>query len=170
MIIDDKKVISVSYELTVVEDGEETLVEKTEDNNPFVFLFGSGQLLESFENNLKGLKAGDKFDFVIDYKSGYGERDHTNVASIPVEAFKDNEGEIDFEMVKVGNMLPMVDNEGQRLNGFVQEIGQEFVTMDFNHPLAEKDLHFNGEVLNVRVASKDELAHGHVHGEGGHHH
>ncbi len=170
MIIENENVISVSYELTVVDNGEETLVEKTEENNPFVFMLGTGHLLESFEKNLLGLKTGDKFDFVIDYKNGYGERDAQNLAQIPVSAFQDAEGNIDEEMVVVGNMLPMVDSEGNRVNGIVAEINAEFVTMDFNHPLAEKDLHFAGEVLQIRKATEDELAHGHVHGEGGVHH
>jgi FKBP-type peptidyl-prolyl cis-trans isomerase SlyD len=73
-------------------------------------------------------------------------------------------------MVKVGNMLPMVDQDGNRMQGLVIDINDDFVTMDFNHPLADKDLHFVGKVLNIRNASADEIAHGHVHGEGGIHH
>jgi FKBP-type peptidyl-prolyl cis-trans isomerase SlyD len=170
MIIENEKVVSVAYELSVFDNEVETIVEKTESKKPFVFLVGTGHLLEAFENNLKGLKVGDKFDFIIDYKNGYGEKDAQNIASIPLEAFKNKEGELDDEMVKLGNILPMVDNDGNRLNGIVQEIGPEFITMDFNHPLAEKDLHFIGEVLNVRTASQEEMSHGHVHGEGGVHH
>jgi FKBP-type peptidyl-prolyl cis-trans isomerase SlyD len=170
MVIENEKVISVSYELTVVDNGQQTVVEKTEDNNPFVFLMGTGFLLESFEKNLLGLKVGDKFDFVIDYKNGYGERDNQNIAQIPVGAFQDEQGNMDEEMVVVGNMLPMIDSEGNRINGVVLDVNNEFVKMDFNHPLAEKDLRFCGEVLNIRKATQEELDHGHVHGEGGVHH
>ena len=168
--IEDKKVVSVSYQLRVNEKGKETLVEETEANNPFVFLSGTGNLLEAFENNLKGLKPGDMFDFTIDYKNGYGERDADNIAEIPLDAFKDEKGVLDLEMIKVGNILPMTDNEGNRLSGLVESVGTEFIKMDFNHPLAEKDLHFTGKVLEVRNATDEEMAHGHVHGEGGHHH
>lgn len=169
-IIEDKKVVSVSYQLKVSENGKETLIEETEAGSPFVFLLGTGNLLDAFENNLRGLKPGDEFDFIIDYKSGYGERESDNIAEIPVDAFKDEKGILDLEMIKVGNILPMTDNEGNRLSGIVESIGTEFVKMDFNHPLAEKDLHFTGKVLEVRDATAEEMDHGHVHGEGGHHH
>jgi FKBP-type peptidyl-prolyl cis-trans isomerase SlyD len=167
MVVENNKVVSVSYELSIDEDGAETLVEKTEDDNPFVFLFGSGGLLEAFENNLKGLKAGDKFDFVIKSDEGYGQREDDQVANIPIEAFMNGEGELDEEMVKIGNYLPMVDNEGNRLNGLVQQVDDKHVTMDFNHPLVGKDLHFQGQILDIRTATSEEIAHGHVHGEGG---
>jgi FKBP-type peptidyl-prolyl cis-trans isomerase SlyD len=62
------------------------------------------------------------------------------------------------------------DSEGNPLDGRVVEIGEDFVKVDLNHPLAGEDLHFKGEILSVREASQDELDHGHVHGEGGHHH
>jgi FKBP-type peptidyl-prolyl cis-trans isomerase SlyD len=73
-------------------------------------------------------------------------------------------------MVKVGNVLPMTDSDGNQMRGSVQEITGEHVRMDFNHPLAGQDLHFAGEVLEIRDATKEELSHGHVHGPGGHHH
>jgi FKBP-type peptidyl-prolyl cis-trans isomerase SlyD len=73
-------------------------------------------------------------------------------------------------MVKVGNTLPMTDNEGNRLQGVVEEITDVHVRMDFNHPLAGQDLRFKGIVLDIRDASAEELAHGHVHGPHGHHH
>ena len=66
-------------------------------------------------------------------------------------------------------MLPILDNQGNRMEGIVEEITDEFVKMDFNHPLAGQDLHFVGEILDVRKASSEELDHGHVHGAGGHH-
>jgi FKBP-type peptidyl-prolyl cis-trans isomerase SlyD len=170
MKVENKKVVSVSYELFALEDGSETLVEQTEAENPFVFLFGSGGLLEAFEDNLSGKKVGDKFDFVIKANEGYGMREDDQVAQVPIEAFQNSDGEIDEEMVKIGNYLPMVDNEGNRLNGMVHEVNEKFVTMDFNHPLVGKDLHFVGEVLDIREATADEISHGHVHGEGGVHH
>jgi len=64
----------------------------------------------------------------------------------------------------------MSDNEGNHMRGQVKEITTEIVKMDFNHPLAGTDLHFKGEILDLREATADELAHGHVHGPGGHHH
>lgn len=170
MIIGLNKVVSVSYELTVNEDGTETLVEKTEENRPFVFLFGGGGLLEAFENNLEGLKVGDTFDFNIPAHQAYGKSQQEYIVRIPIESFLDEEGNLDTEMVKVGNMLPMVDQDGNRLQGLVVDVNEQFVIMDFNHPLADKDLRFVGTVLKIREATPDEIAHGHVHGEGGIHH
>lgn len=168
MIIEKNTVVSVNYLLSLKETGEE--VEQTSKENPFVFIFGTGGLLEDFEANLQGKKIGDPFDFFVDHKRGYGVRDEQHLVMIPIEAFLGEDGTFDKENVKVGVTLPMVDNEGNRLYGTVLEISAEHVKMDFNHPLAGKDLHFKGEVLEVRKATEDELAHGHVHGEHGHHH
>lgn len=172
MIIENQKVVSLNYNLTVKDKkgGNEVLVEQTEAENPFVFLFGSGGLLEAFENNLKGKKVADTFDFIIDYESGYGSRDETHVVNIPVQAFVAEDGSFDKEMIKVGNVVPMIDNEGHHLQGTVEEVTETFVRMDFNHPLAGQDLHFVGSVLEIRNATSEELQHGHVHGPGGHHH
>src|SRR5687767_3837437 len=117
MTVADKKVVSVNYHLTAKTKDGENLVEKTDKDNPFVFLYGSGGLLPDFEKNMKGKKAGDTFDFYIDAANGYGVRDESYVVNIPSEAFKGEDGELDDEAVKVGSTLPMVDNEGNRMQG-----------------------------------------------------
>jgi FKBP-type peptidyl-prolyl cis-trans isomerase SlyD len=172
MIIEKNKVVSVNYILTVYDkEGEaETLVEETSIENPFVFLYGNGDLLEDFETELNSKTKGDKFDFKVAFERGYGQVHPDHIVNVPAEAFKDEDGNMDEEMVVVGNMLPMHDHEGNRMQGLVVEITDTFVKMDFNHPLAGKNLHFIGEVLEVRPASLEELSHGHVHGPGGHHH
>lgn len=168
MKIANNKVVAVDYLLTRKDTGEK--IEQTSKEHPFVFIFGIGGLLEDFESNLLDKVTGDKFDFFIDHKRGYGARDEQHVVMIPAESFTGEDGKFDSENVKVGVTLPMVDNEGNRLYGTVLEITSEYVKMDFNHPLAGQDLHFKGEVLDVREATEDELAHGHVHGPHGHHH
>jgi FKBP-type peptidyl-prolyl cis-trans isomerase SlyD len=168
MIIENNKVVSVNYNLSIKGTGEQ--VEQTSKEHPFVFLFGAGGLLEDFENNLRGKKTGDQFDFFIEHSRGYGVRDEQHVVMIPIDAFLGEDGKLDSANVKVGVILPMVDNDGNRLYGKVLEITAEHVKMDFNHPLAGKDLHFKGEILDIRTATPDELAHGHVHGEHGHQH
>ena len=168
MTIENNSVVSVNYTLTEKDSGAQ--VEQTSKEHPFVFIFGTGGLLEDFENNLKGKKAGDVFDFFVEHSRGYGVRDEQHVVMIPIEAFQGEDGSFDSENVKVDVVLPMQDNEGNRMYGKVLEITLENVKMDFNHPLAGTDLHFTGEVLEVRAATADELAHGHVHGEHGHHH
>ena len=73
------------------------------------------------------------------------------------------DGAIDFSVLKVGNTLPMSDDQGNTMNGKIVSYNNETVTMDFNHPLAGQSLHFSGEVLNVRQATPEEIAHRHVH-------
>ena len=168
LTIEKNSVVSVNYTLTEKTSGAQ--VEQTSKEHPFVFIFGNGGLLEDFETNLKGKKAGDTFDFFIEHSRGYGLRDEQHVVMIPIDAFTAEDGSFDDENVKEGVTLPMVDNDGNRLYVKVMEITAEHVKMDFNHPLAGTDLHFVGEILDVRAATADEIAHGHVHGEHGHHH
>lgn len=172
MIAGNKMVVSLNYRLTVSTDSSngEELIEETESGRPFVFLFGTGGLLEEFEMNLKGKQAGDSFDFVIKSENGYGESSNENIVRIPMEAFIPDGGDLDRTIVFPGNFVPMVDESGHQLQGLVLEVNDDHVVMDFNHPLAGKDLHFIGSIISVRPASQEEIAHGHVHGEGGHHH
>lgn len=173
MTISEKQVVSVNYHLTVPgEDNsaEEITIEKTSTEEPFVFLYGAGQLLPLFEKNLAGKKAGDKFNFRVPAEEGYGTYQLDHVVNLPIENFLGEDGKLDTEMIALGKNVPMVDNEGHRLWGKVLEISLQHIKMDFNHPLAGKELHFDGEVLDVREATADELDHGHVHGAGGHHH
>lgn len=172
MTITKDQVVSVNYHLTVPGEngGAEITIEKTSTEEPFVFLTGAGQLLPLFEQNLEGKKAGDTFDFRITAEEGYGTYQLDHIVNLPIENFLDESGKLDTEMIGVGKNVPMVDSEGHRLWGKVLEVALQHVRMDFNHPLAGKELHFNGEVLDVRPATAEELAHGHVHGPDGHHH
>ncbi len=170
MTITQNKVVSVNYHLTSKIDNEaEELVEQTSKEQPFVFLYGAGGLIPDFEKNLSGKKVGDTFDFRVAAADGYGLHNAEYVAELPKSAFL-VDGKFDEERVKVGEEIPMLDGEGNQLYGFVTEIDGDIVVMDFNHPLAGHDLHFVGEVLDVREATAEELDHGHVHGPGGHHH
>jgi FKBP-type peptidyl-prolyl cis-trans isomerase SlyD len=170
MKIDKNKVVTLNYHLTSSEGNEpEELVEQTSAEHPFVFLYGTGSVLADFETNLNGKSKGDKFDFRIKCDNAYGAHDPEYIATIPKTAFM-VEGKFDAERVRVGEELPMMDAEGNQLFGFVLEVGEENVSMDFNHPLAGHDLHFSGEVMDVREATAEEISHGHVHGPGGHHH
>ena len=170
MTIGSNKVVSVNYHLTgKIGNEAEELIEQTSKEQPFVFLHGSGGLLEDFEKNLNGKKAGDAFDFHIKADKAYGEHNAEYVAELPKKVFE-VDGKFDEERVKAGEELPMVDAEGHQMHGLVIEVSADHVVMDFNHPLAGYDLHFSGEVLEVRDATADELDHGHVHGPHGNHH
>jgi FKBP-type peptidyl-prolyl cis-trans isomerase SlyD len=158
MIVENNKVVSLSYELKV--NGE--TVEAVGADSPLMFLFGAGSLLPKFEENLNGLKLNDGFDFELVSTDAYGPVIEDAIVDVPLQAFA-VEGEIDRKILKEGNHIPMLDQSGNQLNGIVVKIDDEFVTMDFNHPLAGNDLHFSGKVVEIREASADELKHRHVH-------
>ncbi|TVR82346.1 MAG: peptidylprolyl isomerase [Chitinophagaceae bacterium] len=149
MTVEKNKVVALTYELSV-SDAEETpqMVEKVEEDNPFKFTVGEGNVLESFENNLMGKTPGDEFKFTIESTEGYGNYDPQAVAKVPLEVFS-VEGVDKNELLKEGNVVPMQDNQGNRLQGRVMDVGNEDVTMDFNHPLAGKNLHFKGTIVGV---------------------
>jgi len=158
MTISEKKIVAVSYELYVGEKDEKPeLMEKAPKDRPLKFISGIGMMLEKFEENLKGLKVGDKFDFVILPEDAYGEYEDENILKLDKSIFE-VDGELDSEVVFEGNIVPMVDNAGNRLNGTVVGITEDKVEMDFNHPLAGETLHFKGEVMEVRDATEEELA------------
>lgn len=160
MIVQKNKVISLSYELKV----EGKTVETVGADSPLMFLFGVGNLLPKFEDNLDGLKLNEDFDFELIANEAYGLLKDEAIVDVPLKAFE-VEGSIDQELLKEGSMVPMLDQQGNRMNGRVMSLDEEHVTMDFNHPLAGNDLHFNGKIVEIREASSDELEHGHVHSE-----
>jgi FKBP-type peptidyl-prolyl cis-trans isomerase SlyD len=170
MQITNEKVVTLMYELTVTDaDGEKELIETVEQEDPMAFIQGMSGLPEAFEENIEGLSVGDTFEFSIPAEDGYGEYDPTAVVELPKDIFK-VDGEYVEEMLEVGNYLPMTDDRGNQLNGRVLAVEAEFVRMDFNHPLADKEMFFKGTILGVRDATQSEIEHGHVHGEGGVHH
>jgi FKBP-type peptidyl-prolyl cis-trans isomerase SlyD len=164
MIIAKDRVVSLSYELKLAGNGE--IVEQVNNNNPLTFLLGHGNLLPKFESNLSGLKIGDGFDFVLKSDEAYGIISNEAIVDLPKTVFA-VDGEVDNNLLTVGNVIPMMDQGGNRFNGRVLEVSPEQVKMDFNHPLAGKDLHFKGEVVDVREASQEEMEHGHIHQSGG---
>ncbi|GAB2536276.1 FKBP-type peptidyl-prolyl cis-trans isomerase [Rufibacter soli] len=170
MKIEENKVVSLTYELRVTdEEGEATLVETADEENPMVFLFGVSGLPEKFEEELEGKSAGEAFKFTVSAEDGYGDLDESAIVPVPKNVFE-VDGKIDEEMVQVGNYIPMSDNEGNHMQGRIVGVEPDHVLMDFNHPLAGMDMHFEGKIVSVREATQEEIAHGHVHGEGGHHH
>ncbi len=170
MKIEKNKVVSVTYDLhsTSGEKTEKTHVESTGSNDPLVFLFGAGNMIPAFEKNLEGKSAGDSFEFSINSSNAYGENDADAIVNLPLDVFK-TDGVVDLKLLQTGNIIPLMDNEGNKMNGKVVKVEAETVLMDFNHPLAGHDLHFKGHVTEVREASPEEISHGHVHsGHGGH--
>lgn len=160
MVISQNKVVSLTYELRV--NGDENIIESVDRNSPLTFLYGRGALLPRFEEYLSGLKVGDSFDFSLSSEEAYGNYDENSVIKLPLQAFQ-IEGRVDYDLVKIGNKIPMQDSEGHRLTGIVKAVDEDSVTMDFNHPLAGNHLNFKGEITDIRQASEEELMHGHIH-------
>jgi len=169
MKIDANKVVSVTYRLEANPTGQEKQhVETAGVDAPLVFLFGSGGLIPAFEENLLGKIEGDQFSFSINAEDAYGEIEPEALVDLPLEIFK-VDGVVDMSIIKIGNIVPMTDRDGNRLDGKVLGLNGENVKMDFNHPLAGHQLHFSGEVVEVREASEEEVTHGHAHtGMNGH--
>ncbi len=155
MEIAKNKFVSLSYQLRL-NGAEGDLVEETGESNPLNFVFGTGKMIPMFENKLEGLKQGDDFNFELKKEDAYGEVNTEAIVDLPKNIFEVN-GEIDESLLKIGSMVPMQDANGNRLNGIVLEVEDETVKMDFNHPLAGDDLHFAGQVLEVREATENEL-------------
>lgn len=168
MTIDENMVVSLSYKLSDGKTGNK--IEETTTENPMLFLFGVGAVIPEFENLLRNKNTGDTFDFTILAENAYGTRNDEQIVMMPIDVFHDESGKLRENEIFVGALVPMSDNEGNHLRGLVLEIKEDLVKMDFNHPLAEMDLHFEGVVLEVRPASAEELEHGHAHGVHGHQH
>ena len=118
----------------------------------------------NLKNNLSTLSTGDNYDFQLSAEDAYGEYDDEAVANLPIEMFAG------ADMPEIGSILPLQDNNGNRFQGQVVSIGEDSVIVDLNHPMAGQELHFKGNILNVRPANEEELSHGHAHGADGHHH
>ena len=168
MLIDNKTVVSVTYQLHEG-DANGQLVEQVNAEKPFTFLFGAGQLLAKFEDNLRNLGVDDTFAFGIKSAEAYGLKDPNAIVDLPLDVFV-IDGKIATDFLKLGQVVPMRDSNGNMLQGTVLAVDDNGVKMDFNHPMAGVDLYFTGKVLAVRAATQSEVEHGHVHGPGGHHH
>lgn len=163
MKIEPKHVVSLTYDLYVDNDGTEEKVESATEEQPLTFLYGAGQMLPKFEENLSTHSTGDSYEFRLTAEDAYGEYDEEAVANLPKEMF---EG---AEIPEIGSIIPLQDNNGNRFRGQVVSVAEDAVIVDLNHPMAGQELHFKGTILNVRPATEEELAHGHAHGPDGHH-
>ena len=156
MTIAKDKMVSVTYELKL--DGKDgDVFEKAGIESPLVFLYGSGMMLPAFERALLNKKASDTFEISIAAVDAYGEVNEEAIVDLPKNIFM-VDGKIDEELIAPGNSVPMMSTSGQRMEGLVVSVDENIVQMDFNHPLAGEDLHFTGEVLEVRDATPEELS------------
>ena len=157
MKISTNKFVALSYDLNVGEGDERELMERATVENPLEFIYGTNSMLEAFEKNIDGLSEGDSFDFILNPDEAYGEYDDDHVVDLPRNIFE-QEGKLNEEVIFEGNMVPMMDSNGNRLNGSVVEVKDDVIKMDFNHPLAGETLNFSGKVLTVRESTPEEIA------------
>ena len=152
----ENKYISVTYRLYVMENSKKTLVEEATKEKPFRFISGMGITLEKFENALTTLNTGDPFTITIPCADAYGEYIPEGIRTVPKNMFE-IDGKFDEEHIYEGAMVPLQDNEGHRFYSTITKVEPDQVTVDLNHPFAGKDLTFEGEVTELRNATKEEI-------------
>lgn len=156
MKIEKNLFVALTYELRTDGSADGPLVEKCDESRPLRFVFGAGLMLPMFEKQIEGLTSGSKFQFSLKPEDAYGAYDEQALVDIPKSVFV-VDGVVRDDLLKVGTRVPMMNDQGQRIDGFVKSVDDNNVKMDFNHPLAGETLYFAGEILEVRVATEEEL-------------
>lgn len=156
----NEKVVSIDYTL---KDEAGEVLDTSEGREPVAYLHGAGNIVPGLESALEGKSKGDSISVSVAPADGYGERDPEMVQPVPRENFPPE------AQVEVGMQFQAETPQGPRIVTIVKVDEQE-ITVDANHPLAGKQLNFAVTITDVRDATAEELAHGHAHGAGGHHH
>ena len=151
----------VRFHYSVSEPGQESL-ESSRDREPLAILIGHGNIIPGLEAALQDREAGESFGVDVAASEAYGERRDGLSQRVPKKHFG-------AQKLEPGQQVVLQTNFGPRAVT-IQKVGMSVVDVDLNHPMAGKDLHFEVEIVEVREASAEEVAHGHVHGDGGHQH
>ena len=159
-VVKQDKVVSVIYTGTFSDSGE--VFDSNVNQQPLVFLVGHGNMIEGFEHEILGATVGENREFTLTPDRAYGDRNEANVQSIPRSQFPEG-----MEL-EVGMVLGAQSDQGP-MQFTVVDVNDEIVIVDLNHQMAGHTLHFSVEVVEIREATSDELAHGHAHGPGHHH-
>jgi len=159
MKIEKDRVVRFHY--TVSEVGQEPL-ESSKDREPIAILIGHGNIIPGLESAMQDRQAGESFGVDVPAAQAYGERREGLGQRVPKKHFGN-------ARLQPGMQVVLQTNFGPRAVT-VEKVGHSVVDVDLNHPMAGKDLHFDVEIVEVREASAEEIEHGHVHGDGGHHH
>ena len=160
MKIQKHTVVTLNYTL---KNSEGEIMDTSEGREPLVYLHGVGGLIPGLEAELEGKEIGNSFSTVIAPEDAYGKRSDDLLHVVPKSGFQGD------EEMQVGMRVQLETEQGPAI-ATISKIEGENVTLDLNHPLADMELHFSIDVLDLRDASADEISHGHVHGPGGHHH
>ncbi len=156
MKITNSSVVVMHY---AVSDSEGTLIDSSYDHKPMAIIQGSGYLIPGLEDALIDHQVGDKFEVAVSAEQAYGDRHDEYVQTVPKELLQG------VEDLTVGTQLRASTDDGEQ-TVIVIDVSDDEVTVDGNHPLAGLDLSFDVEILEVRTATEEELAHGHIHSEG----
>jgi FKBP-type peptidyl-prolyl cis-trans isomerase SlyD len=154
------KVVLIHYTL---KDDKGEVIDSSAGGDPLAYIQGHGNLVSGLEKALEGKQHGNKVVVSVPPEEGYGKHDATLIQRIPKRSLQ-GAGQI-----KKGMQFQARTDDGIRVFTVTAVVG-DMVTLDGNHPLADKTLHFDVDVVEVREATSEELEHGHVHGPGGHHH
>jgi len=154
MNIENNCVVSIHYNLT---DDEGVQIDSSEGQDALSYLHGSGGIIPGLENALAGKVVGDQLKVTVQPEDGYGENNPEMVQVVPREAFNG------IEDLQPGMPLQADDGQGNTMHVIVKSVSDSDVTIDGNHPLAGKVLHFDVQIDSVRAATEEELAHGHAH-------
>lgn len=155
------KVVGMTYSLR--NDAGEIL-DQASVQEPFLYMHGESQIVPGLEGALEGLKIGDKKNVTVSAEDGYGPVHPGLKMTVKKNQFPG------VDEVKAGMQFQAQSPEGHGMVFTIVGIEGDDVTIDGNHPLAGQTLHFSVEIISMRDATEEEKSHGHVHGEGGHHH
>ena len=154
--VNDGHVVSMEYTLKV--DGD--VADTSEGREPLEYVHGAGNIIPGLEREMIGMSVGESKDVVVAAADGYGEEDEKAFMDVPREQFSTE------SPMKVGTELQVQNQAGQPMYARITTVGEKSVRLDFNHPLAGKELHFSIRVVGLRDATPEEKEHGHVHGPG----
>jgi FKBP-type peptidyl-prolyl cis-trans isomerase SlyD len=139
------------------------VLDSSDSDDPLAYIHGQGDIVPGLEQALTGKSAGDKVQVTVEPKLGYGEREESKVQQVPRSAFEDG------AQIEAGMRFQTESDDGDVIVT-VTQVSPDQVTIDANHPLAGQTLRFDVQVVSVRKCTAEELEHGHVHGDGAHHH
>ena len=151
-----KKDAVVEMHYTLKNDAGE-VVDSSKGQDPMPFIQGRGNIIPGLEKALEGMIAGDTCDVSVKPEDGYGVHHAEGIQEIPKEALQG------IENIEIGMELQSQDEQGNPFIVRIEEIKDDVIIINANHPLAGQTLHFNVSIESVREATADELEHGHVH-------